>query len=168
MKELNMAEVSAKVSLMKKMELCNGLRLIAQSADYFKEDKKLLKSLAGALKNQRKKCANSVYPMTEMDKSEVYLLVSDLGEIVLMLAKVKSVSDFQVWNGRLTNFVSTITEKLDDMAFEMKKFEGETVAAQAKKVFEKVMDTARNIGQSVSTAVDKGVEVIKKNLKDED
>ena len=163
-----MTETTVNVSLKKKIELCKGLLLVAQSADFFKEDKKLLKSLASALKNQKKKCANSVYPMTEADKSEVFLHVSDLGEIVLMLAKVKSVSDFQVWNGRLENFVKVITEKLDAMALELKKLEGETVAGQAKKVFGKVVETAKSLGQSVSSAVDKGVEAIKKNMKDED
>ena len=163
-----MTEITASVSLKKKIELCKGLQLIAQSADFFKEDKKLLKSLAAALKNQKKTCATSVYPMTEADKSEVNLLVADLGEIVLNLAKVKSVSDFQVWHARLVNFVENITKKLDEMPYQLKEMEGETVATQAKKVFDKVVETAKSLGQSVSSAVDKGVEVIKKNMKDED
>ena len=145
-----MTELTANVSLKKKAELCKGLLLIAQSADYFKDDKKLLKSLAAALKNQKKACANSVYPMTETDKSEVFLLISDLGEIVLKLAKVKKVSDFQVWNGRLINFVSNLTNKLDAMTRELKIIDGETVSTKVKK------------------AIDNVVETVKKNLKGQD
>ncbi|MCH5152357.1 MAG: hypothetical protein J1F68_00145 [Clostridiales bacterium] len=163
-----MAEVSASVSLKKKIELSKGLLLIAQSADFFKEDKKLLKSLAGALNNQKKKCANSVYPMTEIDKSEVFLLVSDLGETVLKLAKVRNVSDFQVWHGRLYKFTQDLTAKIDEMDSQLKAMEGETVAAQAKKVLDKVVESAKSFGQQVSSVVDKGVEALKKNLKDED
>ena len=138
-----MTEITASVSLKKKIELCKGLQLIAQSADFFKEDKKLLKSLAGALKKQKKMCANSDYPMTEADRSEVNLLVCDLGEIVLKLAKVKKISDFQVWNGRLCNFVENVTKKLDEMSRQLKEIQGETVAGQARKVLDKVVETVK-------------------------
>ena len=130
-----MADISVSVSLKKKIELCNGLQLIAQSADFFKEDKKLLKSLARALRKQRKSCAKSVYPMTETDKSEVFLFVSDLGEIVKNLAKVKRVLDFQVWNGRLVNFVVNLKEKLNAMALDLEKAE-KAVDVKKKRIDE--------------------------------
>ena len=122
--------VTDNVSLKKKIELFNGLLLVAQSAAFFREDKKLLKSLASALKTQQKQCANSVYPMTESDRSETLLLISDLREIVYRLARVRKVADFRVWSGRLDNFVKDVTSRLDVTAASCAK---DTSADEVKK-----------------------------------
>lgn len=158
-----MTEITATVSLKKKIELSKGLLLVAQSADFFKEDKKLLKSLAVALKKQQKTCANSVYPMSEADRSEINLLTCDLGEIVLNLAKVKQVSDFQVWNARLDTYTDNIAKKLEVMSRKLMESEDHTVATQVKNVQDNVVETVkkkRKTKTEYRTCLFRGIEQI--------
>lgn len=142
-----MPQYVEKVSNLKLPELYKGYVLVAQTAEYYIDNKKLLKSLYRFARKNARQLGKSRLPLNEDDLQEACRVTSEMCEALLKLSKVKRVNDFNVWKGRLVDS----REKLQRAS--------ERLAPQEDDINRQ----ASSVNGAVGATVAQGDETVKKN-----
>lgn len=141
------------VGVSKKIELFRGYLLIAQTAEFYIDEKKLLKSLHKFISKEVVKVEKKFFPLSEQDKVELFYVLSDLCEALGKLSAAKTVDEFNIWRIRLASCRKNICSEIDKI---------ESTSSQAGKIVEAMVDKAKNVGATVGAAVSEGLKKIKK------
>lgn len=149
-------EESSKISLMKRIALDKRYLLIAQVAEKYANDKSVLRAMKKIAHKECKGLRDSRYPMEAMDVQEALVSIKELYDILCSLIKRSGYERYRLASGMLVEFIVKLEGKIkdDECAMRTKPSVQESLGA--------AIDKAKEIGE----AIGKGVEGIKKTVKD--
>lgn len=149
-------EDSIKVSLRKKAALYEKYLLIAQMAEKYANDKSVLRAMKRIAREECRILQSSRYPMETADVQESLMFISELRDILGSLVKSSVYERYRLASGALSEFLARLDKKYRETE---SLVQGKTTAREALDV---AIEKARSIGEVIG----KGVEEIKKTVKD--
>lgn len=149
-------EDSTRISLLKRMALYERYILLARVAEKYANDKSVLRAMRKIAHNERKGLQTSRYPMETKDIQEALILIGELHGILNSLVRASGYDRYRLASEALTEFLEKLEKEYGETE---NKVQGK---ASAKDTIDAAIDKAKTIGEVIG----KGVEEIKKTVKD--
>ena len=168
-----MNDTSIHVSSEKKVAVMKRLLLVAHMTEEYCNDKKMLKALANALKQEKKRLDGSAYPLLSQDKAALSFQLAELTDILKnRFLKAKNAEQFRMASTCLGDFIARIEKELAPPApVEEKSETRQTIDAaidKAKTLGGAAVDKAKTLGGILGKKIGEGVDKIKKSMRDRD
>lgn len=150
--EVTMDEVFAANSAEEKIRYYKRFLIISRVAEIYKDDRHMLKQLVKQLKREKQHLARSRFPMSDPDKRDVSLSVTELSDIIKRLMGIAKIETYKIAEHSLKSYMENLESAVNPP-------EDKTAA---RRVIEQAVDATRVLGAKI----EQGVEKIKKTIQD--
>lgn len=134
-----------------KRKYLNEFMLLGKIGQLYVDNRKMIKSIIGQLQRDRKGLDGSCYPLSDTDKRDVSIALTELMDILTGFLRPKDLERYNISVQSLKNYVQKLEKELDDHP-------GITVAQRA-------IDIAKDTAKNLSDKIGKGVAEVKKTVQ---
>lgn len=134
-----------------KKKYYNKFILIGKLGQLYIDNGKMIKCLIKQLKRERKYLNRSRYPLTDQEKRDIAIALTELSDILTGFLHSSDLERYNISVQSLKNYISKFEKELNMYAG----------ISAAKKALDIAKDTARNLGEKIG----KGVEEVKKTVQ---
>lgn len=146
----------SRISLLKRMALYERYLLLARMAEKYANDRSVLRAMRKIARSERKGLRNSRYPMETKDLQEALVSIDELYGILNSLVRASGYDRYRLASKALNEFLEKLEKEYGEAE---SKVQGK---ASARDTIDAAIDKAKTIGEVIG----KGVEEIKKTVKD--
>ena len=151
----------AELSLTEKVKLLSKILLLAQVAESYSENKKVLSYLKKTALEESKLLDKSKYSLTEEDGKSASKLIAEFVSVLTDLSKAKTVDDWRPASKALDVYIEKLTAQLlSDEKLLLPP------TPEEPDIVTKVLNSAASGVRKLGSMIDKGVEQIKKQIKE--
>ena len=129
----------------------NKFVLIAKIGQLYVDDRKMLKCLIKQLKIERKNLDNTCYPLSDSDKRDIAIALTELVDILYGFIRPAKLERYNLSIHALDNYITKLEMEINQ----------NSVGSVAQKAIDAVKDTAKNLSEKIG----KSVEEIKKTVQ---
>lgn len=146
-----MEEVESAVCANGKKQYYTKCVLLGKVGQLYIEDRKMVKCLIAQLNREKKNLGKSCYPLTDADKRDVAIALTELRDIFNGFLHPAELERYNICIESLKNYISKLEAAINP----------NPAGAVAKKAIDVAKDTAKTLGEKIG----KGVEELKKTVQ---
>ncbi len=145
-----------RVSIEKKLSLFRKYLLICEVAECYSNDKPSLRALRKIVCREQKLLKSSRFPIEESDRSELLALIGDLKQLFTSFLHASQFEMYRLAGDNLTRYLGILRGKISETE----------ALLRGKSTVQETIDAAVSKAKELGEALGKGVESLKKRVKD--
>lgn len=146
-----MEEIESAVCAQGKRQYYTKCILLGKVGQLYAEDRKMIKNLINQLKKEKKNLGRSCYPMTDAERRDVAIALTELADILNGFLHPAELERYNICAESLKNFITKLENAISP----------NPAGAAAKRAIDAARDTAKSLGEKIG----KGVEELKKTVQ---
>lgn len=124
--------------------------LLGKVGQLYAENRKIIKNLIKLLKDEKKKLGGCRYPMTDAERRDVAIALTELSDILNGFLRPNELERYNICAESLKNYITKLESAINP----------NPAGAAAKRALDAAKDTAKSLGEKLG----KGVEELKKTV----